>query len=261
MTSATTQQNKTSAHGIGFGATQPSSQISTSNVLVISSDIDKERESVPSVQPSVSTKGKGIFYVATFQGELHNLSQTLTPDFSFDQSLRKKFLDPAINLLFRAMKKELEEKEKTIEDLQRELAGVGFTPNSITGKNLVTKLKDLQDENEELGRQLRQGRVEQYEVEIALQRKLINELRHGLEADYENQFIAFDSEIERLQDLIFQLQSRLKHYENKFGPLLSSNKDNTALDKSKSSVADGEEIKPIDVSSKRDLISQGGDKG
>ncbi|CAG8580210.1 5794_t:CDS:2 [Acaulospora morrowiae] len=185
----------------------------------------------------------------TLLGELHNLSQTLTPDFTFDQSLRKKFLDPAINALFRAMKKESEEKEKTIENLQRELTGVSFTPNSITGKKLVTKLKALQDENEELGRQLRQGRVEQYEVEIAMQRKLINELRHGLE-DYENQSIAFDSEIERLQDLIFQLQSKLKHYEKKFGPLVSANKEHATEDTSKSVITTGEETEPIDVSSK-----------
>lgn len=52
---------------------------------------------------------------------------------------------------------------------------------SITGKKLVAKLLALQNENEELGRQLRQGRVEQYEIEIALQRKVIDELKQGLE--------------------------------------------------------------------------------
>lgn len=63
------------------------------------------------------------------QGELQTLSQTLTPEFSYDLSLRKKFLDPATNILFRTMKKELEDKDKFIESLQRELEGVGFTPN------------------------------------------------------------------------------------------------------------------------------------
>ncbi|CAJ0627174.1 15461_t:CDS:2 [Entrophospora sp. SA101] len=109
--------------------------------------------------------------VQNLLGELQTLSQTLAPEFSYEPAYRKKFLDPAINALFRTMKMELEEKDKTIENLKRELDGVGFTPNSITGKKLVEKLRTLQNENEELGRQLRQGRVEQYEVEIALQRK------------------------------------------------------------------------------------------
>jgi len=49
---------------------------------------------------------------------------------------------------------------------------------------LIAKLKALQSENEELGRQLRQGRVEQYEVEISLQRKMINELKASLEGEF-----------------------------------------------------------------------------
>jgi hypothetical protein len=52
---------------------------------------------------------------------------------------------------------------------------------SATGKKLVAKLRALQQENEELGRQLRQGRVEQYEVEIALQRKMVEELKTALD--------------------------------------------------------------------------------
>ncbi|CAG8500909.1 6783_t:CDS:2 [Ambispora leptoticha] len=138
--------------------------------------------------------------VQNLLGELQTLSQTLTPDFTFDPALRKKFLDPAINALFRTMKKELEEKEKMIEDLRNELDGISFTPNSITGKKLVAKLRALQHENEELGRQLRQGRVEQYEVEIAMQRKVIDELKAGLE-ESDAQSLLMDEENERLQDI------------------------------------------------------------
>jgi len=62
---------------------------------------------------------------------------------------------------------------------------------SITGKKLVAKLKALQSENEELGRQLRQGRVEQYEVEISLQRKMINELKASLEGELTLNWLSF----------------------------------------------------------------------
>ncbi|RIA87021.1 hypothetical protein C1645_740414 [Glomus cerebriforme] len=162
--------------------------------------------------------------IQTLLGELQTLSQTLTPEFSYDPSLRKKFIDPAINILFRTMKKELEDKDKFIENLQRELEGVGFTPNSITGKKLVAKLLALQNENEELGRQLRQGRVEQYEIEIALQRKVIDELKQGLE-ESDNQLISLDAEMERLQNLLFQMRAKVKSYEEKYGPLEPDNKD------------------------------------
>ncbi|RUO95297.1 hypothetical protein BC936DRAFT_144607, partial [Jimgerdemannia flammicorona] len=51
---------------------------------------------------------------------------------------------------------------------------------AITGKKLIAKCKALRLENEELGRQLRQGRVEQYEIELALQRRLIEELKGNI---------------------------------------------------------------------------------
>ncbi|CAI2166931.1 16316_t:CDS:2 [Funneliformis geosporum] len=165
--------------------------------------------------------------IQTLLGELQTLSQILTPEFAYDPSLRKKFLDPAINVLFRTMKKELEDKDKLLENLQRELDGVSFTPNSITGKKLVAKLLALQNENEELGRQLRQGRVEQYEVEIALQRKVIDELKQGLE-ESDNQLISLDAEMERLQNLLFQMRAKVKGYEEKYGPLETDNKDDIA---------------------------------
>ncbi|CAG8562150.1 16573_t:CDS:2, partial [Cetraspora pellucida] len=268
-TLSTVQQGKTGVPTVRISAptnTQhPLSQSSTSITMTSpSANIDKEKLSIPTAQTSTSAKGKANTSAQTqstsstqqsqcsinqestqdllvrltkkeeeiqsLLGELQNLSQTLTPDFTFDQSFRKKFLDPAINLLFRTMKKELEDKNKIIESLQHELEGVKFTPNSITGKKLVTKLRALQDENEELGRQLRQGRVEQYEVEIALQRKMIYELKQSLE-ESDNQLISMDNEMERLQDLVFRLRAKVKLYEDKFGPL-----DNPPADISKSDV-------------------------
>ncbi|CAG8829153.1 26852_t:CDS:2, partial [Dentiscutata erythropus] len=108
-----------------------------STSTLATSNIDKEKLTVPTAQTSTSTKGKANNSAQTqstlsltqqshqapysinestqdllvkltkkeeeiqsLLGELQNLSQTLTPDFSFDQSFRKKFLDPAINVLF-----------------------------------------------------------------------------------------------------------------------------------------------------------------
>ena len=47
---------------------------------------------------------------------------------------------------------------------------------SVTGKKLMAKCRMLIQENQELGRQLSQGRVAQLEAELALQKKYSDEL-------------------------------------------------------------------------------------
>ncbi|CAJ0748417.1 10904_t:CDS:2 [Entrophospora sp. SA101] len=128
--------------------------------------------------------------VQNLLGELQTLSQTLAPEFSYEPAYRKKFLDPAINALFR--------------------------------KKLVEKLRTLQNENEELGRQLRQGRVEQYEVEIALQRKVIEELKIAIKR---KQSIVLEEEMERLQDLLFQMHAKVNRYEKQARPERKNQRD------------------------------------
>ncbi|KAJ3047124.1 hypothetical protein HK097_000219 [Rhizophlyctis rosea] len=130
------------------------------------------------------------------------------PQQPVDQST-PKHLDPMFNTLFRAMKKELQDKDKKIEELQQEVLGTSFTPYSIPGKKLLAKLRALQDENEELGRQLCQGKVEQLQVELALQKRAAEGLRASL--DESNRLVVtLDSESETLQSQIFKLQARLK---------------------------------------------------
>lgn len=48
---------------------------------------------------------------------------------------------------------------------------------SVTGKKLMAKCRMLIQENQELGRQLSQGRVAQLEAELALQKKYSEELK------------------------------------------------------------------------------------
>ena len=50
----------------------------------------------------------------------------------------------------------------------------------VTGKKMMAKCRMLIQENQELGRQLSQGRVAQLEVELALQKKYSDELKEGL---------------------------------------------------------------------------------
>ena len=48
---------------------------------------------------------------------------------------------------------------------------------SVTGKKLMAKCRMLIQENQELGRQLSQGRVAQLEAELALQKKYSDKLK------------------------------------------------------------------------------------
>ena len=48
---------------------------------------------------------------------------------------------------------------------------------SVTGKKLMAKCRMLIQENQELGRQLSQGRVAQLKAELALQKKYSDELK------------------------------------------------------------------------------------
>jgi len=49
--------------------------------------------------------------------------------------------------------------------------------SSATGKRLMTKCRMLLQENQELGKQLSQGKIAQLEAEIALQKKYSQELK------------------------------------------------------------------------------------
>ncbi|XP_070217208.1 pre-mRNA-splicing regulator WTAP-like isoform X2 [Bos mutus] len=123
--------------------------------------------------------------------------------------LRSAMVDPVINLLFLKMKSELEQTKDKLEQAQNELSAWKFTPDSQTGKKLMAKCRMLIQENQELGRQLSQGRIAQLEAELALQKKYSEELKSS--QDELNDFIIqLDEEVEGMQSTILVLQQQLK---------------------------------------------------
>jgi hypothetical protein len=54
---------------------------------------------------------------------------------------------------------ELEASEKKLKEAQDDLAAVQFTPHSKNGKMLMAKCRTLQEENEEIGREMSEGKV------------------------------------------------------------------------------------------------------
>ncbi|XP_062858363.1 pre-mRNA-splicing regulator WTAP [Trichomycterus rosablanca] len=123
--------------------------------------------------------------------------------------LRSSMVDPAINLFFLKTKAELEQTKDKLEQAQNELSAWKFTPDSQTGKKLMAKCRMLIQENQELGRQLSQGRIAQLEAELALQKKYSEELKSS--QDELNDFIIqLDEEVEGMQSTILVLQQQLK---------------------------------------------------
>jgi len=138
--------------------------------------------------------------------QLQELKQAQTPS---AQQLQTMLIDPAVNLLFEKMKAELTETKDRLEQAQNDLSAWKFTPDSVTGKKLMAKCRTLIQENQELGKQLSQGRIAQLEAELALQKKYSEELKGS--QDEMNEFvIQLDEEVEGMQATICVLQQQLK---------------------------------------------------
>jgi len=128
--------------------------------------------------------------------------------------LRKAFLDPSINLLYEKFRKDTDEMKKRLEQAESELSAWKFTPDSQQGKRLIARCRLLLAENQDLGKQLSQGRTAQLEAELALQKQQVTKMKASQEEM--NEFvIQLDEEVEGMQSTIQALQQRLLHSKKK----------------------------------------------
>ncbi|KAM9316982.1 pre-mRNA-splicing regulator WTAP [Gastrophryne carolinensis] len=155
--------------------------------------------------------------------QIQHLKQVQQPSVA---QLRSTMVDPAINLFFLKMKAELEQTKDKLEQAQNELSAWKFTPDSQTGKKLMAKCRMLIQENQELGRQLSQGRIAQLEAELALQKKYSEELKSS--QDELNDFIIqLDEEVEGMQSTILVLQQQLKESRQQVSQLQQQSQNST----------------------------------
>ena len=112
--------------------------------------------------------------------------------------LRSTLVDPGINVIIRQLQKELEEARKKQQETQEELNAWKFTPDSATGKRLMSKCRQLIQENEEIGKMISGGRLAKLEGELAMQGKLCEEMKKNqLEMD---EFVQeLDEDVEGMQ--------------------------------------------------------------
>ncbi|XP_022094751.1 uncharacterized protein LOC110981470 [Acanthaster planci] len=142
--------------------------------------------------------------------------------------LRSFLLDPALNILFQRMRQQLDEKTKKLQQATDDMAAWKFTPDSQTGKRLMSKCRTLIQENQELGKQVSTGRTAQLEAELALQKKYSEELKAS--QDELNEFvIQLDEEVEGMQSTICALQQQLKEAKEEIAALRAKAKQTEPL--------------------------------
>ncbi|XP_064627980.1 pre-mRNA-splicing regulator WTAP-like [Lineus longissimus] len=123
--------------------------------------------------------------------------------------LRSMLLDPAVNIMFQRMCKELEDKKQKLEQTQNDLSAWKFTPDSQTGKRLMAKCRMLLQENDELGKVTSSGRMAKLEGDIALEKTLVQEMKKG-QAEMDEFLGELDEDVEGMQSTIYILQQQLK---------------------------------------------------
>ncbi|XP_055917139.1 pre-mRNA-splicing regulator female-lethal(2)D [Eupeodes corollae] len=124
-------------------------------------------------------------------------------------ALRSALLDPAVNLLFEKLKKELQATKAKLEDTQQELSAWKFTPDSNTGKRLMAKCRLLYQENEELGKMTSNGRLAKLETELAMQKSFAEEVKKS-QSELDDFLQELDEDVEGMQSTILFLQQELK---------------------------------------------------
>ncbi|XP_019862866.1 PREDICTED: pre-mRNA-splicing regulator WTAP-like [Amphimedon queenslandica] len=144
--------------------------------------------------------------VRNILAQLQDLKESQTAE---STNLHSLTIDPAVNLLFQQMSSELKASREKLEQAQNDLSAWKFTPDSVTGKKLMSKCRSLLQENQDLGKQISQGRVAQLEAEIALHKKHCLELKETYEevAEY---VIQQDEESDMLLATILHQQQQIK---------------------------------------------------
>ncbi|XP_003739793.1 pre-mRNA-splicing regulator WTAP [Galendromus occidentalis] len=139
--------------------------------------------------------------------EIDTLKRRLIPQNS--AQLRATLVDPSVHILFLKMKKELEESKKKLEETQNEISSYKFTPDSHTGKRLLSKCRQLHQENEDLRESVSSGKIAKLEGDLALHRSFAKDMKNS-QTQQDAMLVELDSELENMQGIVCSLQKQLK---------------------------------------------------
>merc|ERR1711953_1227937 len=171
-------------------------------------------------------------------------------------AMRNALLDPAVNLIVQNLKKELETTRNKLQETQEELSAWKFTPDSVTGKRLMAKCRQLLQENEEIGKMISSGRLAKLEGELAMQKNMCEEMKKG-QMEMDDFVQELDEDVEGMQSTIFFLQQQLKEAKETITNLetkLAANKNTT--DQEDETTTDNNEDEPVAKRAKKKIPNQ-----
>ncbi|XP_067945992.1 pre-mRNA-splicing regulator WTAP-like [Watersipora subatra] len=157
--------------------------------------------------------------ISDLAAQIEELKQYQLPS---TNQLRTMLVEPTVNVVINRLKKELTSTKLRLEESQSELNAWKFTQDSQTGKQLMARCRTLLKENEELGKQISQGRIAKLEGEIALQKKLVEEMKVA-QNETELFVVELDDDTEGLQTTIYLLQQQLKEAKEHIASLEQTN--------------------------------------
>lgn len=128
--------------------------------------------------------------------------------------LESYLLDPTLNYMFEQMKKEVDSAKSRAEEMQSELNAWKFTTDSVTGKRLMSKCRQLHQENEELGKMISSGKIAKLEGGLAMSKKYSEELKKS-QSEIEEVLMEMEEDMEGLQNTVYFLQQQLKEQKEK----------------------------------------------
>lgn len=138
--------------------------------------------------------------------QVRDMKKALTPGDSLFEKIR---VDPAVNLVFEKMKKEVADAKVRVEEMQSELSAWKFTPDSNMGKRLMAKCKQLYQENEDLGRMISSGKIAKLENELSFQKNFAEEIKKS-QSEIDDFLVELDEDFDGMQTTICSLQAQLQ---------------------------------------------------
>ncbi|GLC53434.1 hypothetical protein PLESTB_000744700 [Pleodorina starrii] len=130
--------------------------------------------------------------------------------------LKQLMLDPAVAREFARLRGELETAQAELATAREELTAVTFTQESKVGRQLMAKCRSLQEENEEMGRELAEGKAHLADAAAALARSQADDMRAAYQ-ELEDHCLVMEDEAEELQREVFALRARVMELERDAG--------------------------------------------
>ncbi|KAD6118963.1 hypothetical protein E3N88_10234 [Mikania micrantha] len=147
--------------------------------------------------------------IADLKAAVRDLRSQLKP---LSMQARRLLLDPAIHEEFMRLKNLVEETDKKVKELQDNVAAVNFTPQSKMGKMLMAKCRTLQEENEEIGNQAKEGKIHELSMKLALQKSQNIELRSQFEGLFKH-MEGLTNDVEKSNEMVLILEEKLSDKE------------------------------------------------